>query len=291
MQKKNSMLKYCTVAIMLLCITLLFPVKAQAAKLYAKQFKKGADLIIFAGQSNMMGHGDASLAPKLTKGAGYAYNVVTAKNKLATLREPFGYKQDSGYLVNGEYATGSMVTAFCNAYYKETKTPVIAVPATVIGSGSVGWSEVLYKDVIKRTNTAYKAMKKMKIPVRHVYLVWMQGENDVCASTPAKDYEKRIGNMLKTITEKSPVEKCMLIQTGSIVFNYGAQADADPSEILKAQVNICKHYKKQVVMISQLTPKLNDSYFQRDRLHLTQEALNKVGTDAGRRAGRYAKKN
>ena len=256
---------------------------------YKKNFPKGVDLIVFSGQSNMMGHGNAAEAPKLTKGAAYEYKVVTAKNKISTLTEPFGYRQDSGHLVNGAYATGSMVTAFCNAYYKQTRVPVVAVNATVIGSGSVGWSTVLYKDVIKRVKQSYKAMQKMKIPVNHVYLVWMQGENDVCAGTPAKDYEERIGGMLQTIVKKSPVEKCMLIQTGSIVYNIGAGADADSKEILLAQQNICNNCDS-VVMISKIAPKLGAQYYQNDRIHFTQQGLNKIGTDAGKKAGAYRKK-
>lgn len=272
-----------------LCVSI-FPMKAEA-KNYSKNFPNGADLIIFAGQSNMMGHGTAKMAPKLIKGAGYEFKVVTNKKKLCTLKEPFGKGQDSGNLVNGEYATGSMVTAFCNSYYKQTGRPVIAVNATVIGSGSVGWSKVLYKDVISRINTATKRMQAMNVPIKHVYLVWMQGENDVCAATPAEDYEKRIGGMLKRIVVKTPVEKAMMIQTGSIVFNIGAKADADPAEVLKAQKRICKNYSEYVTMICSMTPKLDDTYYQKDRLHLTQKALNKIGKYAGKVAGKYANKH
>lgn len=253
--------------------------------------KKGStvDLIIFAGQSNMMGHGNAAEAPKVVDGTAYELKIVTNKKKVKKLKEPFGYGQDSGNLVNGSLCTGSMVSSFCNAYYKETQTPVVAVAATKAGSGSVGWSTVYYKDVEKRINQSVKALKKMKLNVRHCYLVWMQGENDVCAGTMVGAYVKRIGKMLKTITKDTAVERCMLIKTGSIVYNMGTEEEADASKILKAQDQICKKYK-QVLKVSNIAATMGADSYQADHLHFTQKALNSIGEEAGRNAGKYANK-
>lgn len=244
------------------------------------------DLIIFAGQSNMMGHGRASKAPVLTEGAAYEYKSVTDKKKLNILKEPFGFGQDSGNLVNGKYCTGSMVTSFCNAYYEKTNTPVVAVSATKLGSGSVGWSKVFYKDVQKRIKQSVKAIKKMGLKIDHCYLVWMQGENDVCAGTTTKQYVKRIGGMLKTITDNTSVEKCMLIETGSIVYNMGAGDLADPTAVHKAQKQICDKYD-EVVLISDKAYKLSEKYYQSDKLHFTQKGLDAIGKEAGSNAGKY----
>jgi hypothetical protein len=244
------------------------------------------DLIVFAGQSNMMGHGDAAKAPDLIEGAAYEYKSVTDKNSLSDLKEPFGYKQDSGNLVNGQYCTGSMVTAFCNAYYNETGTPIVAVAASKLGSGSVGWSTVYYKDVEQRIKQSVKAVKKMGLKIDHCYLVWMQGENDVCAGTSTKQYVKRIGGMLKKITKDTAVEKCMLIQTGKLVYNMGAGDLADPEPILAAQLQICEKYD-QVILISSKAAKVGQRYYQADLLHFNQKGLNAIGKDAGKNAGKY----
>lgn len=260
--------------------------KKSTKKSYKLSPKASVDVIIFSGQSNMMGHGNKDQAPKL-KAPAFEYKSVTDKKHLNLLKEPFGYGQDSGNLVNGKYCTGSMVTAFCNAYYAKTKTPIVAVGATKLGSGSVGWSTVIYKDVEKRIKQSVKAVKKMGYTVNHVYLVWMQGENDVCAQTPAKDYTERIGGMLDTIAKETPVEQCFLIKTGSIVFNMGAGDLADPAEICKAQSDICKKYDS-VTLISGKAYKLGMEYYQADQLHFTQQGLNVIGTEAGRNAGKYA---
>lgn len=248
------------------------------------------DLIIFAGQSNMMGHGNAAGAPELKEGAAYEYRSVTNPNGLKVLNEPFGYKQDSGGLVNGKYCTGSMVTAFCNSYFKQTKTPVVAVAATRYGSGSVAWSTALYQDVEARIKQSVRAVKKMGLKIDHCYLVWMHGENDVCAATPTDQYVERIGGMLRQITKDTSVEKCMLIQTGRIVYNAGTKSLADPNAILAAQEQICENYD-EVILISNKATVLGAEFYQSDQLHFTQQGLNKIGTDAGKNAGKYAKKH
>ncbi|MBE5871704.1 MAG: hypothetical protein E7294_10655 [Lachnospiraceae bacterium] len=245
------------------------------------------DLIIFSGQSNMMGHGDAKGAPKLTDGAAYEYKSVTDKKRLNVLKEPFGYKQDSGNLVNGAYCTGSMVTSFCNAYYQKTKTPVVAVAASKVGAGSVAFSTVIYKDIEKRIRQSVKAVRKMGLKIDHCYLVWMQGENDVCAGTLTDEYVERIGGMFRKIVKDTKVEKCMVIKTGSYVYNMGAEELADPKAVLEAQEKICRQYKC-AVLISDKAPKLGQEYYQWDMIHLNQEALNLVGRDAGAHAGTYA---
>ena len=160
------------------------------------------DIIVFAGQSNMTGVGNTALAPKLRDHAGYAYNYVTAKNKFSDLEEPFGRGQDDENLQNYDYARGSMVTAFVNAYYQKTKTPVIAVPASAVGTGSVSWADFRYKSVVTRVNAAKKLAQKKGLAVRHTYLVWMQGENDAFAGMSAKAHTSNLKSMYQKIKKR-----------------------------------------------------------------------------------------
>lgn len=249
--------------------------------------RDSVDLIIFAGQSNMMGHGEAAMAPKVPDGVAYEYKTVTDKRRLNPLKEPFGYKQDSGNLVNGKYCTGSMVSAFCNAYFKQTNTPVVCVGATKVGSGCIGWSTFFYKDVQKRIKQSVKFLHKKGIKINHCYLVWMQGENDVCAGTDKKTYVTAIGGMLQNMVKKTEVEQVLLIQTGKIVFNIGAKELADPTEILAAQKRICQKYSG-VTLISSKATTLEAEYYRNDFLHINQTGLNLIGKEAGKNAGKYA---
>ncbi len=250
------------------------------------QVRSTIDIFVFCGQSNMTGVGNAASAPKLKQGAGYAFNYITDRKNLTTIKEPFGYGQDDSYFANGDYCRGSMVTAFANAYYKQTNTPIIAVPASCVGSGSVSWKDTRYKGVIQRVNAAVKLAKKKGLTIGHVYMVWMQGENDAFADMTASMHKKNLTDMVKKIMRKTPVEKCMVIS----IANYTLDADIAKNfkRIQKAQKSLCNS-NKNFIMISTKATTLSASNFREDGIHILQGGLNKIGTDAGRKAGAYAK--
>lgn len=250
------------------------------------QVRSTVDVIVFCGQSNMTGVGDASAAPALTQGAGYAFNYITDRQNFSVIEEPFGYGQDDSYFLNGDYCRGSMITAFANAYYKQTNTPIIAVPASCVGSGSVSWAENRYKGVIQRVNAAVKLAKKKGLTVGHVYMVWMQGENDAFADMTASWHKKNLKSMVKNIKRKTSVEACMVISIAN--YSLDAQIGKNFRRIQKAQTSLCQT-NDNFVLISTKAASLSASYFREDGIHILQNGLNKIGTEAGKNAGKYAK--
>jgi len=67
----------------------------------------------------MAGRGVASQAPAVPESYGYEFRAMTDPTKLYPITEPFGKNENnpsSG--VNESIKTGSMVSAFVNAYYK-----------------------------------------------------------------------------------------------------------------------------------------------------------------------------
>lgn len=244
--------------------------------------KDTVDLILFAGQSNMTGRGNASLAPKLTDGAGYECKTVTSVNKLTPITEPFGLGQDSGTMMDGNLRTGSMVTAFVNEYYKQTKVPVVGVSATVVGSGRVSWSTSHYKEAAKRLNKAQKALKKKGLKIRHIYMVYMQGENDGFAHSTTKEYTQSMKLMYKNMDKKTDIEACLLIRIGTYIPKPSLY-----NKVLKAQTQLCKT-DENFVLISAKAASFSAGYYQEDGLHLTQKGLNVLGKDAGKYAAKYA---
>lgn len=244
--------------------------------------KTTVDLILFAGQSNMTGRGDKNLAPKLTDGAGYECKTVTNPNKLTPIAEPFGLGQDSGTMNDGDLRTGSMVTAFVNEYYKKTKVPVIGVSATVVGSGRVSWSTTHYKEAAKRLNKAQKALKKKGLRIRHIYMVYMQGENDGFAKSSTKEYTQSLKLLYNNMKKRTDVEACMIIRVGSYIPQPNLY-----DKVIKAQTQLCKK-DEDFVLISAKAASFTASSYQEDGLHLTQKALNVLGKDAGKYAAIYA---
>lgn len=240
------------------------------------------DLILFAGQSNMTGRGDVTQAPKLTDGAGYECKTITNVNNLEPITEPFGLKQDRGTMSDGNLRTGSLVTAFANAYYKQTKVPLVGVSATVVGSGRVSWSTLHYKEAARRLNLAKKALKKKKLKIRHTYMVYMQGENDGFAGCSVNEYQKSLKLLFKNMQKKTDVESCLIIRIGT----YTKQPSLY-NNVLKAQTNLCRD-SKNFVLISTKAASLSNGYYAEDGIHINQKGLNIIGTEAGKHAGIYA---
>ena len=285
--------------VLISAIILVIPVRT-----YAKS--RTLDIIVFAGQSNMMGHGTASQTPAVKKGTAYSYLPVSAPGKLSAFSEPFGRNENDLYFNNimgtENYATGSLSAAFIKSYYAKTGTPVLAVPAAMMGTGSHSWAYDRYRGVIARIKSAKKAAEKKGYEVGHTYMVWLQGESDALAMQRNADgscdsgmkesvYIRNIRKMYSRIEAKTDLSVCFVIVIPSY---YGGQTDPYGTawssyykRIQKAQIKLCSDFD-EFEMIYEKTPTLPVSYIQSDGMHITQSGLNKIGTAAGRKAGAYA---
>lgn len=247
---------------------------------------KEADLILFMGQSNMSGAGgNAEEAPELIKGAGYEYRAITEPEKLCVLTEPFGENEHKeGYLDDRELLTrgGSLVTSFVNAYYKETGERVVAVSASRGSARISSFNNYLVEDVIERLENAKRVMTQEGVNIRHIYMVWLQGETDAYLGTPQEQY---IGEMQKLLYTLQPygVEKCFVIQIGNGIYE-GAAFDSEPMQA--AQELLCEN-DENFVMISSLAKTISEPPYMEDGIHFTQQGLNLLGEDAGKNMGNY----
>lgn len=267
------------------------------AKRGKKQYKikvyvrDAVDLIVFAGQSNMSGAGDTALIPELTEGAGYEYKSVTAPKSLKALKEPFGKKENSKNLNDGNFKTGSLVTAFVNSYYEQTKVPVVAVSATQVGSSSQWWKSSLVSETSKRYKKAVYYLKKRKIKIRHRYVVWFQGESDGLNNVSEETYINNMNDIYQHFRKQNKIEKIFLIRTGRYYDpeNIENSTQVNPFDtIVKAQTNLCIN-QEGFVLVSVKAASLDDWYYYEDGIHLTQYGLNVVGYEAGRNAGYYVR--
>ncbi len=249
---------------------------------------KEADLILFMGQSNMSGaSGNAEEAPELIKGAGYEYRAITQPEELVILTEPFGKEEhkegfldDRGLIERG----GSLVTSFVNAYYKETKERVVAVSASRGSAQISSFNNYLVKDVIERLENAKRVMTEQQVNIRHIYMVWFQGETDAYVETPEEQY---IGGMQKLLNTLQPygVEKCFVIQIGNVVMG---DEIVDTTKMHEIQETLCET-DENFVLVSTLPKELSEPPYMEDQIHFTQQGLNLIGEDAGKAAGNYVK--
>lgn len=254
---------------------------------YQKRTRK-MDVILFMGQSNMSGaNGDASQAPELTRGAGYEYRAVTDPAGLHVLKEPFGENEHrEGALDDRDLLDrlGTLVTAFANAYYEETKTPIVAISASRGSSSMNGWlNKGLKEDAAARLEGARQYMEMKHMPVRHVYMVWFQGEADTNLELTKDEYKEGMSALMAYMEEQG-VEQCFMIQIGQDI------EDPEHSEAVRqAQLEICEE-SELVTLASRLPAELNGTDMKDSgRVHFTQKALNQIGTDAGKHAGAWVK--
>ncbi len=245
-------------------------------------------LIMFMGQSNMAGRGTAEQAPAVPDGTGYEYRAVTAPDCLFPLTEPFGKDENN---IAGVYEpgmkTGSMVSAFVNAYVEETKVPVVGVSCSKGGSAIAEWlpGTPYYRDAVCRMKRCEAFLKKQGIPIVHRFMVWCQGCTDGDLHTNPEVYRLQTADMIQAFQKECGIENCFLIQIGN-------HRD-DPNRYLpiqEAQLRLAEQ-EPDIIMVSRQFAEFAERGLMKDEFHYCQEGYNLVGTEAGRNAGRYVTQN
>ena len=261
---------------------------------------KVVDLIVFAGQSNMAGRGNGSLAPECPEYCGVEFRAVSDPTKLYAIDEserPFGLEENHAYGLNGDLdgiddtgstgnplKSGSLVPAFINAYYENTGRRVVAVSASKGSTTSVGWTKAargLYTGLIQRYKAAKDWLNGNGYTIGHKYIVWLQGESDLTVASP-NEYVENINSLFnEIISPETDIEKMLVIRIG---YKLG---QAETETIVAATDRLCAE-KENIIMIStRLTDLYTIEYYNNDLLHFNQSGLNIVGEDAGKNAAAY----
>lgn len=246
-------------------------------------YPKMIDLFLFMGQSNMAGRGEQSRehpegAPELISGAGYEYRAISAPGKLFPIVEPFGGTEDNIDGIYDPLKSGSLVSAFVNEWYRQSKVPIVGVSASKGGSSILKWQEntPYYLDAKNRVKSAIDFLEKNNISIRHKYLLWCQGETDGDKNMDSGSYEKYFDAMLDKIMTWG-IEHCYMIKIG----HYNGSAHISYEQIRLAQENIAQN-NPYVTICSRLFGEMKDKGLMKDEFHYFQEAYNCVGYDAAR---------
>lgn len=262
---------------------------------------KHVDLVMFMGQSNMAGRGKVTVAhpetaPVVYGDIAYEFRAITDPTKLYPVVEPFGVNENNPDGINdGNKKTGSMVSAFCLAYYATCKATIVGVSASVGGTWSGKWlpdaPEGLLPDAIERFQAAVTFLTNNGYIIDHKYMAWCQGETDGDGSTTpeaaaqaAATYKTNF-NTIFSAMKNVGIEKCFIVRTGH--YNNPGSA-VDYSSIINAQSDICRD-NEDVIMASTALASFRDKGLMKDEYHYYQDAYNIVGTFAGRNAGLYRK--
>lgn len=279
-----------TFIIMICSVLLLCAVPAIAEQ------NQAIDLIIFAGQSNMAGRGVTSEqwpeeAPKVAEGAGWEFRAVSDPTKLYPIEEPFGLNENKRAGINDAWGpvlskSGSMVSAFVNAYYAECGVPVIAVSASKGGSGISEWvpGSNYLTDCLGRLADAKNWLETNGYQIRHIFCAWCQGETDGDNGTPAEEYTAYFHKILDEMTA-SGVEKMFMIRIGQC---NAPDGEGRYQPMIELQDKIAAS-DDRVIMVSELLAGMRERGLMKDDFHYFQQGYNEVGTDAGKNAALFVK--
>ena len=240
------------------------------------------DVVLFIGGTNMAGRGDAAGSAECAEGHAYEFRAVSDPTRLYPMTAEFGSAENKNYgLQDGGRKTGSLVPAFCEAYYQSTQTPIVAVSASEGDTTVQDWGAGKGKleDAAERLAAAVEFVGQSETyRVRRVLAVWCQGEADAEAGTVAADYIRGVEALFGALFRRG-LETCLVIQTGASV------AKPVQYEIIReAQLQLCSE-NDRFVMISDAFAGLLEMTAEGGGY--TQEAYNLVGTGAGENAARY----
>lgn len=245
------------------------------------------DLFMFTGQSNMAGRGITSErwpqpAPEPNPGIGYEYRAISDPEHLHPIHEPFGVNENNPHgIFEPGMKTGSMVTAFANAYVAATGTPILGVSAAKGGSSITQWEGKpgdFLADAIERCDAAQRFAAQHGITLRHRYMLWCQGETDGDLGTDLEEYKQRFRRLVALMREHG-IELCFLITIGE----YNGTAGTDYAPVRATQLELASEMDS-VRLVNDDLHTMRARGLMKDDFHYYQQAYNEVGTASGKAA-------
>lgn len=252
---------------------------------------KTVDLFLFMGQSNMAGRGIVSPtwqepAPVILPGAGYEFRPVTDPHKLYVMEEPFGVRENKpGGIDDGAMKTGSLVTAFTNAYYtRNGHVPVVGVSASKGGSVIGEWQPggKYLTDTIKRLETCEAYLLAEEYDVRHKFALWCQGESDGDRGTPGDAYLTGLEALWEEL-QRHGIEKLFLIGIG----NCNIEGAYDRYLPVQGWQKAFAAAHENVILVSTAFEGMRERGLMKDEFHYFQQGYNECGREAGNCAAEY----
>ncbi len=250
-----------------------------------------ADLVLFIGQSNMAGRGDAEEATEVEAGHAYEFRAISDPSRLYSVTEPFGVNENNAASgVSESTKTGSMVSAFCESYYAQTGTPIVAVSCSKGGTAIDFWDTdgAPYRDAVERVKLAQSYMAASEdVKLRNTYVVWLQGESDGDAGTSAADYNAALGRIFDGFEEEFGADHFFVIPIGAYNGN-NASRNAAYTVIRDAQTEYCEQNENATVISIQLYD-FYEAGLMKDTFHYYQTGYEIVGADAGSNMGYFVR--
>ncbi len=212
------------------------------------------DLILFLGQSNMVGQTERLAESEAVPGAS-EYRYLT--DELIPLRDPAGEDVGHGMLpvrpLSRQPSFGqwledtvlhgaveghtTLIPSFARGYIEATGHEIIAVPAAKGSTTAADWQPGTEgcAAVIKKARAAVKRAGR----VDNVYAVWLQGESDMLIRTDPDVYIERVIRLKDVLKAELGLSRFGVIRVGRF-FSLGPFNDIPAEERLRADMAIIR---------------------------------------------------
>lgn len=254
---------------------------------------KVVDVIVFAGQSNMAGRGvlndkHPEDAPMVKESVAMEFRAYSDPSRLYPVTKLFGKTEDNVEGINDhQKKSGSMVPAFVNACFAETKLPIVAVSASEGGTRTEQWmpDTPRLNDAEMRIGRTRKWLAANGYKVRHCVMVWTQGESDGDKNVTISEYKSNLRQIVNTM-KSAGIEHCYVVRIGK--YNGGNKA-ITYEHIRQAQEEFCAE-NDDCTMVSRQFASFKEKGLMKDAYHYYQDAYNIVGNEAGSNVGKELRK-
>lgn len=259
------------------------------------------DLVLFMGQSNMAGRGNAEEAPQVTEGHGYEFRSVTDPTRLYNVTEPFGENENNDVINdnsgNGNNRrAGGMVSALINSYYESAGVPIVGVQCSQGGKNTKYFKQAKQlNEAVSRYNSAAAYLEENGYTIRRKFVVWCQGESDADGiNTTSEDtiasslngYKLRTTEIFDYLEENTGITNEFIVRTGHFNYKYydaptdeQIARDNNYLRVANAQGELADNDEQIDLVASFYTDEAFDGMC--DPWHYNQVIYNKVGEMAG----------
>lgn len=254
------------------------------------------DVVLFTGQSNMVGKDTVRYDVDIPAGQAYEYKHTAADDKLVEVKNPSGEKF-GGYTAGGngfEDSSGScMAPAYCAKYVALTGRKIVMVHVARAGKAisyftpngpSFGYLNEKYNACLDHLT------ESPNFKIGHKYYLMLQGESDA-RDTPKETYKARYMEFHNALKSELGTEFGAIIYTGTI----STETDSEKSRngVVKiAQAKSELAYENDDIIIADKSP-LSFYYTDRakyilgDRVHYTAAASQLVGDNSAINVANY----
>ena len=265
--------------------------------------KKAVDVIIFTGQSNMMGQTECVTEFEAVAGA-YEYRLF--EGGLAPMNRPAGenikYDGAEGYPYSkavpikewlADHVAGgpclnssNMTLAFAKEYIERTGADFVCAH---IAKGSTEIKDWVpgtpgYNMIVKKAKLAVEAARE-KYEIGKIFVAWLQGESDSLMSRSREYYKEKITELEEALRRDIGIAKFGIIKIGKFM------RDERDVEIHTAQYEICDE-NEHFIMLTDIATTLSDDpecLHPEMRGHFSSKGLSIIGAKAAETLANYRK--